>query len=289
MENWENYRLVLALHRAGTIRGAANALKVNHATVSRRLTQMNSQSHLPLFEKITGGYRATELGLTLVAAGEKIEMITMVSDRRSRAISANLSGAIRVSMGEPIAQYLLQDELMSFAKAHPKIELSIETSINLVDLDRSEADIVIRATASPPDHLVGRRLFPFYLCNYCSRDYQAKTPFAKRQWMKYSKSSAPEDWIKRSSHPDAPIALHSDDLVFLRKAAKAGHGMIRTACYMADPDPDLVRLPGDEPIKSQDLWILTHPDLRRTKRIQHLMSYLAAALEDKRGLIQGKL
>lgn len=287
MDNWENYRLVLALHRAGTIRGAAYALNVNHATVSRRLAQMNNQSHLPLFEKIAGGYRATDLGLTLVAAGEKIEIITMVSERRSRAISANLSGAIRISMGEPIAQYLLRDELMSFAKAHPKIELSIETSVNLVNLDRSEADIVIRATASPPDHLVGRRLFPFYLCNYCSRDYLAKTPLAERKWMKYSKSAASEDWIKRSSHPDAAVALHSDDLVFLRKAAKAGHGMIRTACYMADSDPDLVRLPDSEPTEAQELWILTHPDLRRTKRIQHLMSYLAAALEEKRGLIEG--
>ncbi|MEP3891305.1 MAG: LysR family transcriptional regulator [Hellea sp.] len=287
MENWENYRLVLALHRAGTIRGAANALNINHATVSRRLAQMNSQSHLPLFEKVTGGYQATELGLTLVAAGEKIEMITVISDRRSRAISANLSGTIRVSMGEPIAQYLLQDELMSFAKNHPKIELSIETSIGLVDLDRSEADIVIRATASPPDHLVGRRLFPFYLCNYCSREYLANTPYEERQWLKYSKSSTAKDWIKHSSHPDAPIALHSDDLIFLLKAAKAGQGMIRTACYMADPVSDLVRLPLAETHEAQDLWILTHPDLRRTKRIQHLMSYLATALEDKRALIQG--
>lgn len=289
MENWENYRLVLALHRAGTIRGAANALNVNHATVSRRLTQMNSQSHLPLFEKITGGYRATDLGLTLVAAGEKIESITIVSERRSRAISANLSGAIRVSMGEPIAQYLLKDELIRFAKSHPKIKLSIETSINLVDLDRSEADIVIRATASPPDHLVGRRFFPFYLSNYCSRDYLVKTPLGDRQWLKYSRSSSGEDWIKHSSHPDAPIALSSDDLVFLRKAAKAGDGMIRTACYMADPDPDLVRLPGAKTTPAQDLWILTHPDLRRTKRIQHLMSYLGAVLEEKRSLIQGAI
>lgn len=289
MENWENYRLVLALHRAGTIRGAAAALNVNHATVSRRLTQMNSQSHLPLFEKVTGGYRATELGLTLVAAGEKIEMITVVSDRRSRAISANLSGKVRVSMGEPIAQYLLQEELMSFAKTHPKIDLLIETSVSLVDLDQSEADIVVRATRAPPDHLVGRRLFPFYLCNYASPDYLTTTTFAERHWLKYSKSSAVLDWIQASSHPDAPVALSSDDLVFLLKAARSGHGMIRTACYMADPDPDLVRLPGAKVTEGQDLWILTHPDMRRTKRIQHLMSYLAAALEDKRDLIQGNI
>jgi len=95
------------------------------------------------------------------------------------------------------------------------------------------------------------------------------------------------DWIKNSSHPDAPIIMEADDLIFLLNAAKSGHGMIRTACYMADNDPDLIRLPNSTPIVAQDLWILTHPDLKRTKRIKFAMKYLATALENKRSLIQG--
>lgn len=288
MDSWDNYKLILAVHRAGTIRGAAELLNVNHATVSRRMVQIAEHYETAVFDKVTGGYRASELGLAIVEAAESIEQVTLAAERKSRAVSANLSGPIRVSMGEPIAQYLLQEELAQFVHNHPKINLSIETSINMADLDRSEADVVVRSAASPPDHLVGRRLFPFYLCEYCSKDYLSKMPYEERKWLRFSRSAVGKGWISGSTHPDAPTALTSDDLVWLLRAARAGEGMINTACYMADDDPDLMRLPGATVVEAQDLWVLTHPDLKDAPRIQHLMRHLADALEAKRDLIQGR-
>lgn len=287
MEEWDQYRLILAVHRARTIRGAADQLGVNHATVSRRLAQIASRFETPIFNKITGGYKASELGLELVTAAEDMELIALAADRRSRAVTANLSGPIRISMGEPIAQCLLQSELLRFARVHRNIELTLETSIDLVDLNRSEADVVIRSTPNPPEHLVGRRMFPYYLCEYAAADYLENTPVEDRQWLTYSRSLTGSDWIADSSHPNAPIGMKSDDLLWLLSAAKAGEGMIRTACYMADLDPALQRLPGAKLIQAQDLWVLTHPDLKDAPRINHLMRYLATALQDKRALIQG--
>lgn len=289
MRGWDQYRLILALHRAGTLRGAAELLDVNHATVSRRLAQIGLRYDAPVFNKITGGYKASELGLELVAAAEHMEFIAMEADRKSRAASANLSGSIRVSMGEPIAQYLLRDELMQFASTHQNIQLTVETSINLVDLDRSEADVVIRSSSNPPEHLVGRRLFPFYLCEYASKAYLETTRAEDRRWLRFSRSLVGADWIQKSSHPNAPIGLSSDDLVWLLGAAKADQGMIKTACYMADQDPDLQRIPGAVPAEAQDLWVLTHPDLKTAPRIKFLMKHLAGALVEKRDLIQGRL
>jgi len=289
MNGWDQYRLILAVHRAGTIRGAADVLDVNHATVSRRLAQIGKRYDAPVFNKVTGGYKASELGLELVSAAENMELIAMAAERKSRSVSANLSGPIRVSMGEPIAQCLLQDDLMQFASIHQNIQLAVETSINLVDLDRSEADVVIRSTSNPPEHLVGRRLFPYYLCEYASKDYLEKTRAEDRRWLRFSQSLVGIEWIKESSHPNAPIGLSSDDLVWLLGAAKAGQGMIKTACYMADQDPGLQRLPGAVPTEAQDLWVLTHPDLKSAPRINYLMKHLAEALEEKRDLIQGRL
>ncbi len=289
MNEWDQYRFILAIHRAGTIRGAADRLGVNHATVSRRLTQIERGFDAPVFDKVKGGYKASEIGLEIVAAAEDMELIALAADRKSRAVSANLSGPIRVSMGEPIAQCLLQDALLQFTRMHPNIELTIETSINLVDLNRSEADVVIRSTQNPPEHLVGRRLFPYYLCEYAANGYLEKTRPEDRRWMAFSRSVSGPDWIATSAVPDAPIGLRSDDLMWLLSAARAGAGMIRTACYMADPDPDLERLPGAKPIQAQDLWVLTHPDLKNTPRIKHLMGHLAAAIKEKGDLIQGRL
>jgi len=288
MDKWSDYKLILALHRAGTIRGAAEAIGVNHATVSRRLVQINQTYDGQIFDRTSEGYKATPLGLELVNAAKKIETISFEADRKSRATRAELAGPIRLSVGEPIAQYLLSDELARFANENEDIALTVETSIDLVNLDRSDADVVIRGTQNPPDHLVGRRLFAFYLCEYCSRDYLQNTAQADRRWLRYSKSLTSSDWIASTQFPTAPVSLKSDDIVWLHKAAVQGHGMIKSACYMADPEPGLMRLPGAVPTKAQDLWVLTHPDLTSAPRIKYFMRYLVDALNLKRELIQGR-
>lgn len=288
MRNWDNYRLILALHQNGTLRGAAQALGINHATVSRRLSQINADNKAPVFEKITGGYQATDIGLEYVTAARQFALVALKAERRSRALSENISGRIRVSISEPMAQILLQSDLFRFTNEHPNIELFVETSVNLINLDHSEADIVVRATDFPPEHLVGRRLFPYYLSDYCSKDYLANTPYETRQWLRYSNSPLPENWITTTCHPDASVGLQSNDLMFLLTAAEAGHGMIRTACYMGDNNPLLMRLSDKEPLKGPDVWVLTHPDLKRTKRIKFAMKHLADALEAKQALMQGK-
>ena len=56
---------------------------------------------------------------------------------------------------------------------------------------------------------------------------------------------------------------------------------------MADPEPSLVRLSDRKPVPQQDLWILTHPDLRGTPRVRAFMAFLADALIAKRDLVVG--
>ncbi|MFK7887730.1 MAG: LysR family transcriptional regulator [Gammaproteobacteria bacterium] len=287
MQNWDDFRLILAMDRAGTVRGAAAELGINHATVSRRLGQLHRQHKEPVFERVTGGYQATAEGQILIDAARQIEAISIRAERQRRASVAELSGTIRLSLPTMIGQLLLVDELAEFSRRYPYIDLIVNTSMRFADLDRSEADVVIRGAASPGDHLVGRRLMPYSLCLYCAPDYLEKTPPSERRWLRFTDSLEPEDWIRNSPFPDAPVGLRMNDLMLLQRAAVAGHGMLRTACYMADPDPGLTRLPGALPVAARDLWVLTHPDLRHTPRIKRLMTFLCEALSAKQAVITG--
>ncbi len=288
MRNWDDYRLILALNRAGTVRGAAQRLGINHATVSRRLAHLQANGAPTIFERISGGYQATTTGKLLVQAAEQIEAISLATERQHSAKVSELAGKIRLSLSTMMAQSLLLDELATFSRRYPFIELIIDTSLRFADLDSSEADVVVRGGDQPGDHLVGRRLFPYALSYYCSRSYLETTPACDRRWLQYAGSTDSMDWIARSPQPNAPVGMCIDDLVVLQRAAAAGHGMIRTACFMGDTDPVLMRLPGAEPEVHRDLWVLTHPDLRQKPRIRRLMEFLIAALEDKRDLIVGR-
>ncbi|MEO0575011.1 MAG: LysR family transcriptional regulator [Pseudomonadota bacterium] len=289
MNNWDDYRLILAMDRAGSVRGTAKALGVNHATVSRRLAQLQANGAPTLFERITGGYRATQSGKLLVEAATEIEAISLATERKRRARVTELAGTIRLSLPTMMAQSLLLDALAVFSRRYPFIELIIDTSLQFADLDRSEADVVVRGADDPGDHLVGRRLFPYALGLYCALDYFETTLAGERRWLKYVGSTDSMDWIAASPQPHARIGMHIDDLVVLQRAAAAGHGMIRTACFMADPDPQLMRLPDSAPELHRDLWVLTHPDLKQTPRIRLLMDHLIAALQARKSLITGDL
>lgn len=287
MSDWDDFRLILALARSRTLRGAAEGMGLTHTTVSRRLAVLQD-ARGKLFEQTPSGYTPTALGNALIMVAEQMEDLTFVSERHQTALDQTLAGEIRLSLPEAIAQYLLLEDLMEFATRYPEIELRVETSYSFANLDRSEADVVVRGVNEPPDHLVGRRLFPNHITYYANREYLARTPKEDLRWIAPAQDGGWTDWLEQSPFPDAPIALVMDDITARHKALVKGLGLARGACFMADPDPRLVRLSDHSPIPQQNLWVLTHPDLRQTPRIRLLMEFLARAIASKRELILGQ-
>lgn len=289
MENWDDYRFILALDRAVTIRSAAAILGVTHSTVSRRLAVINRRYGKPVFERIAGGYRKTELGVELVSAARQMEILSFSADRRRKASETGLSGPITLSIPDVLGQFLLRDYIADFCHQYPDIRLSVQSSYRFADLDRSEADVVIRSVANPPEHLIGRRLFPYALSYYCQREYLRLTKAEDRCWIAASNPFGPSDWLSKSPFPDAPILMISDDITLRQKMMAQGHGMIRSACYINDPDPEIIRIPkAGSPVPAADFWVLTHPDLKDTPRIKLLMRFLTEALIENQALIEGR-
>ncbi len=285
MKDWDDYRLILTLHRSKTLRGAALQLNVNHTTLSRRLVQIDKKWGTKLFERTSDGYTATNAGLQLIQTAEQIEELAYTSERQLRSVDKDLSGDITLSIPGAIAQFLLLEDLNDFSKIYPNINLQIISSYQFADLDRSEADVVIRGTAMPPEHLVGHKLFPYYVAVYADKDYLDSV--ARDDWCLTAPVAKPE-WVEGTSYANLPITFISDDPVLRHQIISKGHAIGRDACYMADQEPNLIRLSDYTAIPGQDLWVLTHPDLRNTPKIKTLMSFLYSKLKAKKDLIVGK-
>lgn len=283
---WDDYRLVLFLARFGTLRSAAGELGLTHTTVSRRLAVIE-RANGQLFEKGPGGYVPTALGSAMIDVAENMETLAFAGERSRLALSEDVAGVVTLSLPEAIAQYLLLEDLLEFAQAYPSIELRVETSYRFVDLDRLEADVVVRGANEPPDHLVGRRMFPNQVAYYGDRDYLKATPRDELCWIAPGPETRSSDWLESSPYPDAPIAFTLDDITARHRALVKGMGLSRGACFMADPEPNLVRLSNDSPVPQQEIWVLTHPDLRQTPRIRVVMDFLAKAMKAKEPLVRG--
>ncbi len=284
MTNWDDFRLVLALARTGALRAAGAELEVNHATVSRRLAELTRRLGGAIFERKAGRYEVTPLGAPLLEAAERMETAWLESERRLRATSPDMAGPVTISAPDAIARLILLEPIGAFARSHPDIKLTLKSSYAYADLDRSDADVVIRGAAAPDEHLVGRRLFAYALGYYCARAYLETTPIPERRWL-VRRTAAP--WIAQSPFPETPIGYVIDDIDLLHEAAARGQGMIRGACYIAESDDRLVRMPSSEIAPFEDLWVLTHPDLRAAPRIKAVMDLIIQALLQARPLIEG--
>jgi DNA-binding transcriptional LysR family regulator len=73
----------------------------------------------------------------------------------------------------------------------------------------------------------------------------------------------------------------------LSEAVQAGTGIGPLPCFIADTNPDLVRLSDINPDFSAGLWLLTHPDLRQSARVCAFMDFMAAEIAKQKKWIEG--
>ncbi|WP_282610664.1 LysR family transcriptional regulator [Pelagibius sp. Alg239-R121] len=288
MSEWDDYRFALALQRSGSVRGAAQILGVNHATVSRRLAGLNERLGAPAFVRLDGVYKPTSLGGSLVAAALRMEDAVYAAEREAMGREQGMSGVLTLSLPDVLARHLLMEDIGRFQETYPAIKLTLQTSHGFADLDRREADLVVRITNEPPDHLVGRRLFKYARCGYAAPDYIETHASKSLRWLGWPDDSECPDWVRGSPYPEVPVGLRIEDPLVRHAAALAGQGLIFEACLLADPEEGLIRLPGARPEPDRDIWVLTHPDLKDTPRVSTLMRHLADAIIRKRDLIEGR-
>lgn len=287
MKNWNDYQLILALARAKSMRAAAKDMGINHATLSRRLDALNAQYDELVFERTALGYFVTPLGKPLLDAAEQIEKLNLSATRVTSSSGEALAGKITLSVPPSIHEFILKDSIYEFAQLYPQIELTIRNTFAIEDLDQLEADIVIRGQDQPSAHLVGKRLVTYSLCFYGQVEYLNNTSREDLRWI--GKINEPEfpSWASDSGFSDVPVGLRIDDVMGRHHAALMGYGLTQGACYMADQEPSLIRLPNATPLAFQQLWVLIHPDLRHTPRIQLLMNFLADKIMSKERLLRG--
>ncbi|MFT5709231.1 MAG: DNA-binding transcriptional LysR family regulator, partial [Oceanospirillaceae bacterium] len=146
MLNWDDLKFFLAVSRAGSVRAAAQDLKVNHATVSRRINGFEHALGQRLFERTPQGYLRTRLGDEIYNEAAYLEERLNNIERRILGNNEQLRGEIRVTMSDIIGQDLLLEGCALFCLKYPQVELEILDSITLLNLANREADVAFRIT-----------------------------------------------------------------------------------------------------------------------------------------------
>jgi len=292
--DWDDLRYVLAISRTAGLSPAARQLGVNPSSVYRRLEALEKELEVRLFERLRSGYRLTEAGEALAEAAARMENEALAVERHVKGTDVRLQGHLRVSTSEALAMYALPSHLAEFRSMYPDVSLDVFVTNQLVDLTRRDADVAIRATAVPPDHLVGRSVGKVGVAAYASRAYLDSKgrgrPLCEYDWIGYEGQLA---HIRQARWTDQNIPAHRQKLRFDSIAAVVtavahGVGCGSMPCFAGDDDPRFERLPGTRSETDVEIWLLTHPDLRRSARVRACLQFFGARLAAESARLLGR-
>ncbi|SMX42689.1 LysR family transcriptional regulator [Actibacterium lipolyticum] len=142
-------RVFLAVARAESLSGAGKSLKLDPATVGRRIQRLEEGLGATLFAKSQQGYALSPEGERLLTRAEQAEQAISMGTEETRGTPGQLSGSIRIGAPDGCANFLLPQVCAQICDRHPGLEVQVVAQPRVVNLSRREADMAV--VVSPPD------------------------------------------------------------------------------------------------------------------------------------------
>ena len=295
MLTWDDIRLVGAIAETGSLPQAAARLGTHHTTVFRRLRQVEAIAGFAVFERDGQRLAPTTLGEDIVALALRMRADIDTTAMKMVGREAQPSGELRVATADSLLLYLLTPIFADFQIACPDVHLDIVVANQALNLSKRDADVAIRATDTPPETLVGRRVARVAWALYGREgdvDMSGNAPslHADRDWVALGEGMAAMKVVRHAveTAPPGRLRYRVDTVLGLAAAIEAGLGIGHLPCFIGDRSPGLARLAPPEPSFSTDLWLLTHEDLRRALRVRVFLDFVAEAVRRQNGLVEGR-
>jgi DNA-binding transcriptional LysR family regulator len=284
MMNWDDLRIFLAVARGGGLLAAARRLGLDHTTVARRLTALETAIGARLVDRSPRGARLTDAGAGLLEHAERMEAEALAAGARLGAAEQQLSGTVRLATPEAFGAWLVAPEVKTFHAAHPGIQLDLVPEARAVNLSKREADIAVSLGRPVAGRLVARKLADYRLGLYASRSYLEQAGAIsdladlKRHplvWYIDELIDLPELRFIDQIAGDVRPAFRSSSIVAQQAAVAAGLGYGALHVFAADTDPRLVRVLPEAVEITRSYWLVLHADQARLPRIRAVADFLA--------------
>jgi DNA-binding transcriptional LysR family regulator len=286
MVDWEDIRHFLAVAHSGTLSGAARSLKVDHATVSRRLAALEAALDVRLVDRLPRSCRLTAIGRQVFERAVEMEAGAHGIARLAKAAHAPLLGRVTLSAPPVLVTHLLVEHLARFRAKYPDIRLSLSAQGQQVSLSRREADVAVRLVQPDEAGSVTRKVGTMAFGLYALRSYAHLDAPESWQFIAFDQSFAdmPQQRWLLGIAGDRPVACELNHIGEHLIAARAGVGVAGLPCFLGERDHDLVRINEDVPSFARDIWLVVHRDLRKTPTVRAVMDFAAGVISENRDL-----
>ena len=279
MENWDDIRVFLAVARAESLSGAAPGLRMDPATLGRRVARLEERLGAALFVKSPQGYALTPRGERLAEHAARAEA-ALARAEEAGAPERGLSGQIRIGAPDGCANFVLPQVCAAIQGQNPELELQILALPRVVNLSKREADMAV--TVSPPEagRLTVQKITDYRLSLAQRADAPPPESLSalKRPLVGYIPDMIFDrelDYLGALGARGVPLASNSVS-VQLQMLRHAGIGIVHD--FALPFAPELRRVLTDELSLTRSFWLVRHAADRRSARLSRFAAALMAGL-----------
>ena len=279
--NWDDMRVFLAVARAEGLTAAAPVLKMDPATLGRRVVRLETAIGAALFVKSPQGYALTDLGVQMRDRAAEAEVAFSLAVDAGQG-AATLSGQIRIGAPDGAANFLLPQVCADIQRANPNLEVQILALPRVVNLSRREADMAI--TVSPPaaGRLTVQKVTDYQLHLATGRDASPVRSLADikgRAVVGYIPDMIFDkelDYLGDMGQAGVQLASNSV-AVQMQMLRRSGIGIVHD--FALPSVPELTRVLTDDVALLRSFYLVRHTSDRQSERLSRFATALMAGLK----------
>ncbi len=289
-EAWSIFACVVE-HRSFT--GAAAALGLSKATISKAVTRLEHQVGAPLFHRTSRRLSLTESGAKLVDHAKRILAEGEAAEEAARDEALEPVGLVRLAVPMSFGLSHVGPVIAEFLCEYRGISIDMHLSDAKVDLIGEGFDIGLRIASLPDSSLRARKLrnvqtyivaAPAYLERMGTPRHPAE--LGEHECLRYSLLTTPDLWrfTNHEGHeaavrPNGRLRANNSDVML--HSLRSGHGIAVVPDFIIDADLESgAVVPILEEWRPQPvaLHLVTPPGTIRPKRVTALIEYLTERL-----------
>lgn len=270
-------QVVLALTRGRALSEAATRSGSHPSTVFRALQRLERRLGQQLFERSRQGYLPTEVALEVARHAERIEAELEAARAAATGAQAAVAGRVRLTTTDSVLRGLVLPCLPPLGRAHPLLQVEVQASNASLNLTKRDADVALRATPKPPEHLVGRELGQIQFVVAGVRGAAGRRALDEQDWVAPDESMPEHPSVRwrRRAFPKLTPRLLVDGIVGVVDAIRSGCGIGVVPVFMLPIEPQLKALTDPLEACESTLWLLAHPESMHLRRISAVYQHLA--------------
>ena len=285
--DWNHLKAFLETAETGSLSAAARKLGLTQPTLSRQVAAIERRMGVTLFERVGKAMAPTPTGLDLLeharAMGAAAEALELAATGRSQTVG----GVVSVSASDPVAAIMLPPLLRQLREKEPGIAIEVISTDALSDLLRREADIAIRHVKPEQPDLIARLIRVATAHFYASEDWvrvhghpRSAVDAAHLPFVGCDRSGRYLGYLRTHGLPltEANFSCYADHTVAHWVLVQQGMGIGAMMEEIALATPSMVRVLDDLPPVRFPIWLVTHRELRTSRRIRVVFEALAQGL-----------